>query len=164
MVLDYTLYKRKTKKHRYVYYVRFRDPETVERLSGISSGKTNKGDADRWARNYLASGGPNRKSSQLFANYAKNWFVWEKCPYIRMLHQKGHSFSHSYANSNRRHLENHILPYFSDKKLKDIRVNDLESFLHYLSESTVVGGKGLSSSSVNSIYQTLRVMLEARRR
>ena len=46
MASDYTFYKRTTKKNKRTYYVRFRDPETGERLSGISTGCPTKGDAD----------------------------------------------------------------------------------------------------------------------
>lgn len=140
--------------------MRFRDPETGERLPGISTGKTNKGDADRWARDYLSSGKLNKKSTQIFSNYAKNWFVWGQCPYIQMLTHKGYSLSRGYANTSRRHLENHILPFFGDMKLRDINVNDIESFLSLLSTPIEEGGKGLSSSSVNSIYQVFKTMLE----
>lgn len=160
MASDYTFYKRTTKNNKKTYYVRFRDPETGERLSGISTGCPTKGDADRWARDYIAQGNLNKKSTQLFANYAKDWFAWGRCSYIKIVRQKGQRFSKGYADACRRHLDNHILPFFKNKKLKDIKVTDLESFLSYLSTPKTEGGKEFSTSSVNSIYQVLKIMLE----
>ena len=159
MYADYSFYKRKLRK-KSIYYVRFRDPDTGKRLPGISTGKTNKGDADRWAREYLTSGKLNNKSTLLFSNYAKDWFLWNRCEYLKMLKQKGHSCSRGYADTSRGHLENHVLPYFGEMKLQDISVNDIESFLSLLSNPPEIGGKGLSSSSVNSIYQVFKTMLE----
>ncbi len=64
MVEPYTFYTRPSKKYRKIYYVRFRDPETGERLPGIST-KTNKQvEAYRFAEDYLKYGLVASKANQ----------------------------------------------------------------------------------------------------
>jgi hypothetical protein len=51
------LYKRPTSKEKkYVYYCRFYDPETGERLPGRSTGQTSKAAAENWAFEQIQKG------------------------------------------------------------------------------------------------------------
>ena len=125
-------------------------------MSAISTECTNKGAAQRWALHYLQSGNLNKASKQLFHNYAKTWYIYWKCPYIKMRLSKGHRFSQGYADCSRSHLEKHIIPYFGDFRLNNIKVSNIESFLTYLSAPD---GLNLSPSSVNTVYQVLANML-----
>ena len=53
----YSIQKRPTKrKNGFMFYVKFRDPETDEYLNAISSGCTNEADALRWAEKRVNSG------------------------------------------------------------------------------------------------------------
>jgi len=58
MVKTYGLVKRarKTAKHGFIYYVRFRDPVTMERLPAISTGTSDREKAINFALEYLKSG------------------------------------------------------------------------------------------------------------
>lgn len=77
---QYTLYRRETtKQNSFVYYVRFRDPETGERLGGLSTGCTSKDAANNWAIDYLAGGKLTAKGNMRFQDFARDWFVWGKC-------------------------------------------------------------------------------------
>ncbi len=81
----FTFHKRHTnKKNVHIYYVRFRDPDTEERLEGLSTGCTSKGAAQNWAIEYLASGRLVKKSNMKFGDFAKDWFIWRKCPYVEL--------------------------------------------------------------------------------
>ncbi len=72
----FTFYKRKNTKGKDIFYARFRDPDTGERMSGISTGHTTKGGAQNWAINYLNSGKLNKQSKMLFKNFSQNWYIW----------------------------------------------------------------------------------------
>ena len=153
MYSQFTLFPRKSKRHCQIYYVRFRDSDTGERLTPTSSGKTNKSAATQWAIDQLRKGDITQKSKLSFREFTKNWFVWGKCPYISLMLSKGHSFSHSHADGRRRTLINHLLPYFLGMKLSAIDVNTIESFLANL------GKKNYSPSTVNNAYYTLSIVL-----
>jgi len=162
----FTFYKRHTnKKNVHIYYVRFRDPDTGERLAGLSTGCTSKGAAQNWAMEYLASGRLVRKSNMKFGDFAKDWFIWGKCSYIEMKHAKGHGFTHTHADHCKANLERHILPEFRLTPINKITVDQLEQFLIKLISPTNAGGKSLSPQTANNIFQVLRTMLgEAHRK
>lgn len=54
----YSVHRRPSaRKNRHIYYVRFRDPETGEYLSAVSSGQTSRAGACNWADERLKEGG-----------------------------------------------------------------------------------------------------------
>ena len=70
-------------------------------MTAMSSGMTTKKAADKWAIVKLSSGNFSRKSKHNFSQYTKNWFVWDKCAYIKLMQGKGKRFSRSYADNRR---------------------------------------------------------------
>ncbi len=55
MAKQYSMYRRSTGE-KATYYVRFRDPETGERVSGISTCSTKKAEAENFAISMIKSG------------------------------------------------------------------------------------------------------------
>lgn len=158
MYSQFTIYPRKSKTRGKIYYVRFREPDSGERLSGVSSGQTTKKAANNWAIKQISSGKIARKSHLNFSKFTKNWFIWNKCPYIALRLRKGKRFSRSHADGRRRILLKHLIPYFGNMKLSDIKVQSIEAFLVRMQKL------GYSSSSINSFYSTLSsIMKEAYR-
>ena len=101
---------------------------------------------------------PVRDSRMTFGEYAKDWWDWDKCEYLKYRRTR-RSISRRYADTGKSVLAKHILPYFSSKKLGDIKPYTLESWLQFLLD------KGLSSTSANIYMSYLSVMLtEALRR
>ncbi len=92
----YSLNKRPTtKKNKFIYYVRFRHPETGEYISAVSSGETNKASAANWADDQLKKGLvllPGKKNIT-FARYAEQFWDYDKSPYIRAKLARGGSIS-----------------------------------------------------------------------
>lgn len=158
MQSPYSFLLRTSKKYGKIYYVRFRDPETGERMTAVSSGKTTKKAADKWAIAQLSSGNVTRKSKHNFSQYTKNWFVWDECAYIKLMLGKGKRFSRSYADNRRGFLLNHLVPYFGKMKLTEISVQSIEEFITSLQDLEY------SSSTINSAFSTLSsIMKEAYR-
>ncbi len=153
MYSQYTLYPRKSKLHGKIYYVRFRDPDTGIRLSPKSSGKKTKGAANNWAIQQIKQG-KIKSTKYNFTTYTANWFIWEKCPYIKLMRSKGKRFNRSYADGKRCILVKHLLPYFGNYDLSKINVPIIEKFLLTLID------KGYSSSTISSIYYTLSIILK----
>jgi hypothetical protein len=134
MEMIFNLFKRKGKRGNYIYYVRFWNSETNKIIKTLSSGKFTIKDASRWALeqiqeyNFLKA-----KSIPTFQSYTENWFVWDECTFIEKQLAKGKRFSRSHADGRRGILKNHLLPYFGNKKLTDIRVIDIENFMTKMS-------------------------------
>lgn len=127
-------------------------------MTAVSSGMTTKKATDKWAIAQLSSGNVSRKSKHNFSQYTKNWFVWDKCAYIKLLLSKGKRFSPSYADNRRGFLLNHLVPYFGKMKLTEISVQSIEEFI------TSMQDVKNSSSTINSAFSTLSsIMKEAYR-
>ena len=71
----YNLYKRPTtKKNRYIFYVKFYDPEG-NRLTAMSSGQTSRAAAEVWAHEQLKKGIITTEKNITFGKYAEDWSV-----------------------------------------------------------------------------------------
>jgi len=55
-----------------------------------------------------------------FAEYAKDWWIYDKCAYVQGKLKRGYKISRTYVDFERANLENHLLPYFGKKKLAQI--------------------------------------------
>ncbi|MBN2616776.1 MAG: tyrosine-type recombinase/integrase family protein [Spirochaetales bacterium] len=95
----------------------------------------------------------DKSNKELFSNYAQDWFLWDKCPYLIAERRRGKSPSHSYADGNRRNLENNILPYFGKMKISEIRPVDIETWMFQLQN------RELSGRTINLYYNTLQIIL-----
>ncbi|MEA1911337.1 MAG: hypothetical protein U9N32_06625, partial [Spirochaetota bacterium] len=71
MNATFTFYKRPNSKRKSIYYVRFRDSDTGQRLAGISTGKTTKAEATSWAINKLENGIFMPRKEQKFRDFTK---------------------------------------------------------------------------------------------
>ena len=154
---QFTMFPRKAKKGKPVFYVRFRDPETDKRLTAMSSGKHSKQGAEMWAIEQVKKGLITNKSNMTFDQYAENWWVWDKCTYIAKKLAKSR-IAHSYADSCRHHLVTHILPVFGNLKLYKITRGHIENFQMSLIKARE-GKKALSRKTANNIVNTLKVMI-----
>lgn len=153
----FTVYRRSTtRKKRYVYYIQFRD-EDGNRMTAVSSGKTTRAEAERWAYNKLKDGYVPSVKEPKFKVYAQNWFIWDRCDYLLRKRNRG-DYSRSYAEQQRGYLENHILPHFGDTKLCSITITEIENWNMKLKNQ-------YSPVTANRVLTVLKIMLkEAKRR
>jgi hypothetical protein len=157
---DYSLYKRRTGDG-LIWYYRTDDPYS-RRTVARSTGETNKTLVERFCNRLLRDGTLIPAKVQFFSEFAKGWWVWDRCPYIRGKLKRSRTgkptISRSHADDMHSALVNHVLPTFKDLKLDDITVPSIESLMDSLLES------GLSPKRVNNITSCLRVMLKEAKR
>jgi hypothetical protein len=84
-----------------------------------------------------------------FGKYAEDWWIWDKCSYIKGKMIRGGEISRSYADLMRAYQENHILPYFKNIKLQKISTRLIEKWLIMLSKKPGRTGRILSHATVN---------------
>jgi len=156
----YNLYKRPTKKPgKYIYYVQFYD-ETGNRLSAKSTNQVSKSAAETWAIEQIKRGLITSPKNITFGQYAQDWWIWDKCQYIKGRLARGANLSRSYADSMRTYLTQHILPYFENKKLQKITSKMIEEWLMTLREKSGKTGVPLSHTTVNHCLTCLKIILK----
>ncbi len=120
----YVLIKRKNKKGRVTYYVRFKG-EAVKHCAG-----TNRVDlAHQWAQGQLRL----RVFSQAtLGDYIlnKGYYVWGQCPHLqRMLASDPNGVGKRHAHDRKREIDTRIIPdEISKQKLVDLVPGDVEDF------------------------------------
>ncbi len=155
----FTVYPRTLKSGRIVWYYQTYD-DSGKRTTAYSTGQTSKSAARHICRKLLREGKllPDTGGRITFGTYSKDWWDWEKCEYLAYKRTR-RNITKSYANSGQIILRNHILPYFKDMRMEDIRIYDVEKWL----QSLVANGQ--STTSANHYLSFLRIMMtEAVRR
>ena len=151
----FSLFARKTKKGKIWYYRSY--DEYGNRTVGRSTGETSKTRARQYCCKLLLEGRivPTKEIS--FAAYTTNWWLWDKCDYIRGRLARSTTgkpkISRRYADDSRRILELHILPYFQNHWLSSINPKMIEDFMFSVRD------RGFSAKRVNNILSCLRVMI-----
>lgn len=152
------LYKRPSKKYGHIYYVRFYD-EDGNRLSGRSTGQTTKARAEAWAYEELKNGHIRSVKNITFGEYAKDWWIWDRCDYVKGRALRGRPLSRYYVDTMRGYLENHILPYFKNKRFQSINAGMIENWLMKLATKTTRRGEPITPTTVNRCFTCLKIML-----
>jgi integrase len=136
--------------------VKFRDPETGEYRSAVSSGKTSKSAAMNWADERIKSGVVvvGRKRRVLVEDFAGDFWSYEKSDYIKGKLARGGSISRGYAEICAGYVRKYILPAFGKRPLASLKTSEIEQWV--LSLGSV---NGLTSASVNRIYTAFRVIV-----
>ena len=154
----YSIQKRSTtRKNRFVYYVQFRDPQTLKYLTAVSTGLSSKSGAQNWADEQVRTGKviTSNKKSLLLEPYARAFWDWEKSPYVKAKLARGQRIGRTHCDKCAGHLEQHVLPSFRARTLASIKSGDLESWLLGLKEKGA-----LESKSINLIYMAFRTVLK----
>ena len=94
-----------------------------------------------------------------FSQYATDWWIWDRCPYVKKKIARGATISRGYCDINRRNLERYIIPFFGKIKLSKIAPGLIEDFLMGLKEPLEETNTVLSHKTINNILTTIRVML-----
>jgi integrase len=87
--------------------------------------------------------------------YAKDFFIWDCCEWIRRQHLKGRPFSKGVAKNRRAYLENHLFPAYRNLRLDRFNSVEVENWLASLD---------LSNQTRNHILDTLKIILREARR
>ncbi len=160
----YNLYKRATtRNNKYIYYCQFYD-ESGNRMTAMSTGQTSKTAAEIWAIEQLKKGIITTNKNITFAQYAQDWWLWEKCKYVKGKRVRGSDISRDYVDSMRSYLQNHILLEFGNKKLQKITTKMIENWILKLREKPSKFGQFLTATTVNHCLKTFKIMLKEAKR
>jgi len=138
----YVLIKRKTKKGRAIWYYRLAGETTKH-----STGESVRYRADEYAR----EASRKRDAGITLRQYARDFFAWDRCPWIRRQHAKGRPFGVSVAKMRRAHLVNKLFPEFGDQALAELNPVRIEDWLI---------GLDLSNETKNHLLNTFNIVVK----
>jgi integrase len=95
---------------------------------------------------------PNRGETPTFEEYARGWWEWDTCGYLKK-RRKRHDITRPYADNNKKMMENRLIPYFGKMKMDRITRDDVESWLDSMMEA------GYQNTYTNTILGTLKTMM-----
>lgn len=149
----YSLYPRKMKNGKPVYYYRTYD-ENGKRTSGRSTGQTTKTAAHAYLSRLIERGELVPRKEKTFNDYAKDWWIPGKCQYLRKKAASSKELSPTYITNSRILLTKHIIPFFGKMYLTRITTNDIENWIFHLKDNS-----GLQDSTISNCYTLLKLML-----
>lgn len=150
----FSIYLRTLQSGKKIFYYHAYD-ESGNRLPGRSTGQTTKTAATAYCMELYKAGRLIPDRDPLFKEYAENWWIMDKCDYIKGQTARGFTISRTYAYVQRLNLERHILPTFGNIKINSITSGKIEKWLFSLSEE-----KKLSNKTANNSLSILRTMLK----
>jgi integrase len=150
---DFTLFRRSFPSGKKVVYYYAYDE------NGLRRGPwTTKQTGMTLARNYcnrlLKTGTllPYKLSGQTFAEYAQGWWEWETCKYLQK-RRKRHAITRSYADNNKKMMNNQLIPYFGNIKLNKVTPDDIEGWIDSMVEQEY------KNTYINTVFGTLKTMM-----
>jgi hypothetical protein len=150
---NYTLYWRVVPSgKRVVYYYAW--DEYNKRRGGYSTGQTTVTAAKLYCDKLLREGRliPNSDFMPTFAEYARGWWEWETCSYLKKRRKRA-SLTQAYADNNRKNLKNQLIPYFGSMPLNKITKDDVENWFDDMIE------RDYQNTTINGWFGTLKTML-----
>jgi hypothetical protein len=143
----YSIQKRATsKKNRSIYYIQFRDTETAQYMTAVSSGKSSKSDAMNWADEQIRSGKviASNKKNISFETFATEFWDWDKSPYVRGKLARGQQIGHTHVKTSAGYIARHVIPAFKGRMLGSITPADLETWLLALKKKGDLKAKSIN--------------------
>jgi len=150
----FTVFPKKTKIKKVIFYYRVFD-EFGKLIVQKSTGQTTRTAAEAFCFKLLKENLliPVISKDILFKEFAANWWIYDKCDYIKSRLVRDFTFSRMHANIKRMILKKHILPVFGNYKLSVITEKMIETWLFKLKN------QGLENSTVNNCLGTFKIML-----
>ena len=150
---DFTLYFRVVPSGKRVVYCYAYD-EDGNRLSGKSTGETTLTAARLKCNRLFKTGAlvPKRGHIPTFAEYAVNWWDWEKCGYLKK-RRKRSNLTKKYADNSKWIMNKVLLPYFGNMRMNKITQEVVEAFV----DSSIQ--KGYKHTTINCNFSILKTML-----
>ncbi len=94
-------------------------------------------------------------SNPPFWSYARDWWIWDKCPYVKESLRNGRRLTRGYVGMCRTEMLKYIDPAFHDRPLKEITSGEIDEWKYALHER-----HGLSKKSANNYLTILRTMFD----
>jgi len=149
---DFTIFPRTLNSGKIVWYYQTYNNDG-KRTTARSTGQKTKTAARAYCQRLLKEGSLVPSKVPTFQEYTENWFIYDKCLYIKGRLARGKTFSRTYADIQRGNLKKYLWPYFGKKKLDKITPGEIEKWLFSFIDL------GLSRKTANNNLNTFSVIL-----
>lgn len=150
----YTIFPRKLKSGKTVYYYQFRD-ENGLRSAAYSTGTSNRAQAKRICQKMYNEGLFQKNTAKLFRTFADGFFD-DGSTFIKWKETSGANLAKSTVASYRRLLANQILPYFGSMQITRISVDTVKQWIIWLNENWSAKTSNNAQSVFNIIMKSAK--------
>lgn len=147
--LDFGVYPRFV-NGKIIYYFWIYNPDGTRKYT--STGQTNLILAQKYVNNLYNQDNFAKIRGRLFRQVFKDFFIYDKCPYIEFIRFRNHSYSRTWAARQRHILESFLIPQFGDRCIANISTVEIEKWLIELAK------KDIGKKSINHIISTIKVL------
>lgn len=145
----YTIFPRKLKSGRIVFYYQFRD-ENGLRSSALSTGTSKKAQAKRICQKLYNEGKFEKNNTMLFKNFSSNFFD-DDSPYRKWKKASGNDLSPATIASYKKLLNVQILPFFGNISLNKITTATVKKWIVWLTEQW----SAKTSNNAQTVFNTI---------
>ena len=151
---DFTVFSRVVPSGKKVVYYYAYDGDG-KRRGPWTTGHTSKTAARNYCNKLISKGKliPGLGYVPVFAEYAKGWWEWETCEYLKD-RRKHRNLTMPYAHKAKLSTINHLLPFFGKMKLDAITTEIIMKWSDHMI------GKGFKHNTINSGIGYIKVMLK----
>lgn len=146
---DWVLYKRNNGYWYYYYY-----NAKGQRVYRSTGSKTKAGAKDKISE-FIRFGVREREKKLTLGYFAQGFYDYDKSHFIKAKLARGYSYTRKSAKVNAGFLENHILPAFGNKKLKDITSASVDRWFLELPKKAKISNK-----TANNVLTAFRQVME----
>jgi hypothetical protein len=155
----FSVFARRMKSGKVVFYYQTYDADG-RRVCAHSTGERTKTAARAVCMRLFREGKllpEAQKKVVTFGEYARGWWEWGSCPYLKRRMAR-RPITRRYADTAKKNLARHILPYFGKMRLDRITDHDIEKWLLAFGEPGK-DKKKIMNSSANLFFDVLKTML-----
>ncbi len=145
---QFVLFLKTLKSGKKMYYYVARDENN--RRHQYSTGKTDQQKTLQFCLERMAKGKLISKTKLSFSDYARDFYDYEKSPYIQGKLSRGFTYSRTCADAKSSFIRNEAIPYFKDVPISLISPKDIEGFIAHLKSA------GIKNSTLNGKIKALR--------
>jgi integrase len=129
---EFGIFPRRSRGTVYYYYWIY---EANGKRKYRSTGKLTYNDALKVCRSLQIKGQLYKATSYTFDTFTRDFFIYEKCPYIRGKLLRGFSYGRTWAKKQRTLLENIIMPQFKEIDIRNISSSTIDDFVMKIRQS-----------------------------
>lgn len=147
---EFVLFLKTLKSGEKIYYYVTRD-ENNRRLQ-YSTGESDQQKALQVCLDRMAQGKLIPNSRLSFSDYAKDFYDYEKSPYIQGRIKRGFNYKRASAVARDSFIKKEAIPFFKDKLITQISPGDIERFVMKLKE------KGITNTTIDFKINALKLI------
>jgi integrase len=146
---DFGIFPRRSRKTVFFYFWIY-DKDGNRKFR--STGKKDYNEALRYCRSLQIKGMLHQGTSFSFDTYTKDFFDYEKCPYIRNRLLRGYSYGRTWAKRRRSLLTKVIRPHFSKTDIRAISTKMIDDFILQLRKNET------SAKTINHVISAIKAI------